>query len=135
MSIFTYRTVHSRFQGRLDTHLCPRPHSKHGKNIERGEVIYLCGTQARFTGKEVKIVALRKIWAGEDITISYDKNAFGKYNCDCLCETSKPQFHAAKQAPHYLRSMRGEIPLDKSILTLMELRHKELYGREWPMTE
>jgi histone-lysine N-methyltransferase SUV420H len=159
----------------------PEAALKARKNIERGEIIYLCGTQARFTGKEapdqddfsftesnrrkirlrmlgptrfanhacspnaqlissesykeVKIVALRKIWAGEEITISYDKNAFGKDNCDCLCETSKPQFHAAKQAPHYLRSMRGEIPLDKSILTLMELRHKELYGREWPMTE
>ena len=99
-----------------------------------------CGPNARLESsesyEEVKIIALRKILAGEEITISYDENAFGKDNCDCLCETSQPQLHSiAKQAPHYLRSIRGEIPIDKSTFALMERRHKELYGWEWPMTE
>ena len=74
--------------------------------------------------------------AGEEITISYDENAFGKDNCDCLCETSKPHLYSiTKQAPYYLRSIKGEIPIDKSTFTLMERRHKELYKWEWLITE
>jgi hypothetical protein len=40
--------------------------------------------------KLVKVIALRKIQASEEITIFYNYNAFGISNCDCLCETYKP---------------------------------------------
>jgi histone-lysine N-methyltransferase SUV420H len=161
----------------------PEAAIKARKDIKKGEVMYLCGTQARFIGEEapdqddfsitessrrkiffrmlgparfanhdcepnarlessesseeVKVIALRKIWAGEEITIFYDENAFGKGNCDCLCETSKPQYKStSEQTPRYeLRSIRGEILVDKSILALIKHRHKELYGWEWPRTE
>ena len=156
----------------------PEAALKARRDIEKGEITYLYGTQACFQGEEVpnqddfsitqssrhamvfrmagpvrfanhecgpnalleasesyeeiKIIALRKIRAGEEITIDYGRNAFGIDNCDCLCETSKPR--TEKQALHFLRSVRGEIPISKEILELMERRHKELYGWEWPRT-
>jgi [histone H4]-N-methyl-L-lysine20 N-methyltransferase len=106
------------------------------KDIEKGEIIYLSGTQTSFIGGEapdlsdfsitesnhrkilsrilrparfanhdcepnarlepsesserVKVIALRKIQAGEEIIIFYDHDAFGIGNCDCFYETYKP---------------------------------------------
>jgi histone-lysine N-methyltransferase SUV420H len=150
------------------------------KDIEKGEITYLCGTQAMFKGDEtpdqddfsitessrlkirfrmlgpvrfanhdcepnarlesnkssdeVKVIALRKIWTGEEITIFYEWNAFGKDNCDCLCETCKPYPKSTLEKPpyHVVRSMRGEIPLDEPTLGLIKRHHKDLYGWEWP---
>jgi histone-lysine N-methyltransferase SUV420H len=172
------------FEVSRTTRYIPEPEAavRARKDIEKGEIIYLCGKQAKFIGEEpdqddfsitesirlrvrfimagptrfanhecepnarlesnesseeVKVIALRKIWAGEEITLFYEKNAFGTDNRDCRCETSKPQRKGTlkKTPPYQLRSMRGEIPLDKSTLALMNNRHKELYGREWPTTE
>lgn len=168
------------FEVSRTTRYSPLPEAalKARRDIEKGEITYLCGAQACFTGgeipdqddlsvtqssrhkllfrmagptrfanhecdpnaclkstepyDEVKIIALRKIWAGEEITVSYENNAFGRDNCHCLCETSKPRM--AKHASRYLRSVREEIPISKAILALMERRHKELYGWEWPRT-
>ena len=153
------------------------------KDIERGDIMYLCGTQAQFipgevpdeddlsvtksnfrnvvfemrgptqfgnhdckpnaqlesdeSSKEVKMIATRKIWTGEEITLSYEKNAFGEKNCDCLCETCKPFFKIPPEnIPRYqFRHIRGEIPLDKMTLALMNRHHEELYGWAWPRTE
>jgi [histone H4]-N-methyl-L-lysine20 N-methyltransferase len=153
----------------------PEAAIKARRDIEKGEITYLCGTQASFRGaevpdqddfsitesgrrkvlfrmlgparfinhdcepnarlesselsEEVKVAALRKIWAGEEITIFYDRNAFGKGNRDCLCETSKPQSKSTiGESPRYqLRSTRGEIPVGKSTLALIKRHHKELY--------
>jgi hypothetical protein len=80
--------------------------------------------------KEVKIITLKKILAGEEIIISYNKNAFRKDNCDYLYETNKPHlYNIIKQALYYLRFIKREIPINKSILILIKRRHKELY--EW----
>ena len=84
--------------------------------------------------EEVIVVALRKIWAGEEITIFYEYNAFGRGNCNCRCEDCVPNM--PETLPRYqLRSARREIPLGKTIFTLIERRHKELYGYEWPKTK
>ena len=82
------------------------------------------------SSEEVKVIALRKIWTGEKITIFYDLNAFGKDNCDCLCETCKPHPKSiVEKPPHYrVRSTREGILLDKLILELMKCYHKDLYG-------
>jgi hypothetical protein len=40
--------------------------------------------------KRVKVIALRKIRAGKEITIFYNHDAFRIGNCNCLYETCKP---------------------------------------------
>jgi hypothetical protein len=48
-----------------------------------------CSGNARFGagGKGMKIIAVRKILTGEEITVTYSPNYFGKDNKDCLCVT------------------------------------------------
>jgi hypothetical protein len=76
------------------------------KDIEKGEIIYLGGTQASFIREEAPDLS------------------------NYLYETCKPlpKSRPEKTSRYQLRSIRGEIPLKKSILTLMKRRHEELYG-------
>jgi hypothetical protein len=48
-----------------------------------------CSGNARFGagGKGMKIIAVRKILTGEEITVTYSPNYFGRDNKDCLCVT------------------------------------------------
>jgi histone-lysine N-methyltransferase SUV420H len=86
---------------------------------------------------EVKVRALKKIWAGDEITISYGKNPFGEDNRDCHCQTCKPQPKNAQSifSPIQLRSLREEIPLDDFKLVLLQNMHRDLYGLAWPNRE
>jgi hypothetical protein len=78
---------------------------------------------------EVKVIALRKIWTGEKITIFYEWNAFEKDNCDYFCETCKPYpKNTLEKPPYYIvQSIREEILLDKLTLRLIKRHHKDLY--------
>jgi histone-lysine N-methyltransferase SUV420H len=120
-----------------------------------------CNANARLvtTGSSgVRVLSIRDIKVGEDITVNYGKGYFGDNNCECLCKTCEDLCRNGWSQKHPSGSYRvprdflpsdshtritawahngclGAVFLqagDLSKSCLVCQRHKQLYGYRWP---
>ena len=117
-----------------------------------------CGANSRLTTtgtSGVKIIAIRDIRIGEEITVQYATGFFGDNNCKCLCKTCEDQLrngwglegrapgdyltsssHTGPTAWTHFEGCLGpaSVRADDVSCLLCE-RHRELYGYRWPKTK